>query len=52
MPLENGEWRETTPQDLQAFAASLEGNLQEVQLTPEQTTALTAALPKAGHGEA
>lgn len=44
MPLENGEWRETTPEDLKAFAASLEGSLQEVTMTPELMARLEAGM--------
>ncbi len=44
MPLENGEWRETTPEDLKAFEASLDSSLQEVQLTAELEARLANAM--------
>ncbi len=44
MPLENGEWRETTPEDLKAFQASLEGSLTEVTMTPELMARLEASM--------
>jgi GT2 family glycosyltransferase/glycosyltransferase involved in cell wall biosynthesis len=35
LPLVDGEWRDTTPQDLAAFEASLDGTLQEVEIAGE-----------------